>query len=73
MFSFFDSSSFSLRNFIGLPYRNEIIERIKDWFKTADDVKKKDWKKNMKKDVKDLWSDYDLGILTRIKRSEFTI
>ena len=54
-------------------YRNEIIERIKDWFKTADDVKKKDWKKNMKKDVKDSWSDYDLGILTRIKRSEFTI
>tara|TARA_Y100001935_G_C17289360_1_gene502340 strand:+ start:708 stop:1982 length:1275 start_codon:yes stop_codon:yes gene_type:complete len=54
-------------------YRNEIIERIKDWFKTADDVKKKDWKKNMKRDLKETWSDYDLGILTRIKRSEFTI
>jgi hypothetical protein len=54
-------------------YRNEIIERIKEWFSNADDIKKKDWKKNMKKDVKDKWSDYDLGILTRIKRSEFTI
>ena len=54
-------------------YRNEIIERIKDWFKTADDVKKKDWKKNMKRDLKETWSDYDLGILTRIKRSEFTV
>ncbi len=54
-------------------YRNEIIERIKEWFKTADDIKKKDWKKNMKRDLKETWSDYDLGILTRIKRSEFTI
>lgn len=54
-------------------YRNEIIERIKEWFKITDDAKKKDWKKNMKKDLKDKWSDYDLGILTRIKRSEFTI
>ncbi len=54
-------------------YRHEIIERIKDWFKTADDVKKKDWKKNMKRDIKETWSDYDIGILTRIKRSEFTI
>jgi len=54
-------------------YRNEIIERIKEWFKITDDTKKKDWKKNMKKDLKDKWSDYDLGILTRIKRSEFTI
>ena len=54
-------------------YRNEIIERIKYWFKTTDDIKKKDWKKNMKRDLKETWSDYDLGILTRIKRSEFTI
>ena len=54
-------------------YRENIIERIKEWFKTADDVKKKDWKKNMKRDLKETWSDYDLGILTRIKRSEFTI
>jgi len=54
-------------------YRENIIERIKEWFKTADDTKKKDWKKNMKRDLKETWSDYDLGILTRIKRSEFTI
>ena len=54
-------------------YRNEIIERIKVWFNTVDDIKKKDWKKNMKKDVKDSWSDYDINILTRIKRSEIPI
>ena len=54
-------------------YRDKIIERIKEWFKTADDTKKKDWKKNMKKELKGKWSDYDLGILSRIKRSEFTI
>ena len=54
-------------------YRNEIIERIKEWFNTADDTKKKDWKKNMKKDVKGSWSDYDINILTRIKRAEIPI
>ena len=54
-------------------YKNEIIEQIKEWFKKADDTKKKDWKKNMKKDIKDSWSDYDITILTRIKRSDFTI
>ena len=54
-------------------YRSEIIERIKEWFKTADDLKRKDWKKNMKKDVNGSWSDYDICILGRIKRSEFTI
>ena len=54
-------------------YRMVIIESIKEWFTKVDDIKKKEWKKNMKKDVKEVWSDYDLNILTRIKRSEFTI
>ena len=53
-------------------YRKDIIERIKIWFENAEDIKKKDWKKNMKKDVVNEWSEYDMNILNRIKRSEFT-
>ena len=33
-------------------YRDNIIERIEEWFKTADDTKKRDWKKNIKKEDK---------------------
>ena len=54
-------------------YKEGIIERVKQWFSTADDVKKKDWKKNMKKDVKDTWSEYDIGILTRLKRLDLDL
>lgn len=51
-------------------YKGEIIERVKHWLSTADDVKKKDWKKNMKKEVKDSWTEYDIGILNRLKKSD---
>jgi hypothetical protein len=53
-------------------YRKGIIERIQTWFENAEDIKKKDWKKNMKKEVVNEWSEYDMNILNRIKRSEFT-
>ena len=51
-------------------YKGEIIEHVREWLSTADDNKKKDWKKNMKKEIKDTWSEYDIGILTRLKRSD---
>jgi len=51
-------------------YKGEIIEHVREWLLTADDNKKKDWKKNMKKEIKDTWSEYDIGILTRLKRSD---
>ena len=51
-------------------YRDEIINRVRVWYINAGE-KKKDWKKNMKKEVKNKWSQYDLNILTRIKKSDF--
>jgi len=51
-------------------YKGEIIEHVREWLSKADDNKKKDWKKNMKKEIKDTWSEYDIGILTRLKRSD---
>lgn len=51
-------------------YKEEIVKRVKEWLSLADDTKKKDWKKNMKKEKKDLWSEYDIGILSRLKRSD---
>ena len=54
-------------------YKEEIVKRVREWLSTADDNKKKDWKKNMKKEIKDTWSEYDIGVLTRLKRSDIDI
>ena len=51
-------------------YREEILNRVRVWYINAGE-KKKDWKKNMKKEFKNQWSQYDLNILTRIKKSDF--
>jgi len=54
-------------------YKEEIVKRVREWLSTADDNKKKDWKKNMKKEIKDAWSEYDIGVLTRLKRSDIDL
>jgi hypothetical protein len=46
---------------------------VREWLSTVDDNKKKDWKKNMKKEIKDAWSEYDIGVLTRLKRSDIDL
>lgn len=54
-------------------YKEEIVKRVREWLSTADDHKKKDWKKNMKKEIKDKWSEYDIGVLTRLKLSDIDL
>ena len=56
-------------------YRNVLIKRIKEWCENVDEKKKspQTWKKNIKVDMKGLFSEYDLEVLSSIKHGDIKI